>query len=50
MVKIHWHLRVTIESSAKQRAEEIAEADRRSSANYVGLLIEKANREKDAMP
>lgn len=50
MVKIHWHVRITLESSAKQRAEEIAKADRRSATNYVGTLIEKDIREKDTTP
>jgi len=48
MVQTYWHLRITIESSAKQRTEELAQADRRSAANYVRLLIEKDMREKDA--
>jgi predicted DNA-binding protein len=47
MVKTHWHLRITLESSAKARAEELAQADRRSSANYVQILIEKDLREKE---
>lgn len=38
---IHWHLRITLESSIKQRAEELARADRRSAANFVGVIVEK---------
>ena len=41
MVETNWHLRITLESSAKQRAVELAQADRRSAANYVRMLIEK---------
>lgn len=48
MVQTHWHLRITIESSAKQRTEELARADHRSAANYVRVLIEKDAREKEA--
>jgi hypothetical protein len=43
----HWHLRITLESSAKQLVEELARADRRSAANYVRVLIEKDTRDKD---
>jgi hypothetical protein len=50
MAKIYWHVRITIESSAKQRAQEIADAGRRSATNYVGMLIEKDIREKDTAP
>jgi hypothetical protein len=43
----YWHLRITIETSAKHRAEELAKSERRSAANYVGGLIEKDMREKE---
>lgn len=48
MTNVRWILKITIESSAKQRTEELAQADRRSAANYVRVLIEKDMREKDA--
>lgn len=41
MSKTDWHLRITIESSTKERAKELALAERRSVANYVGTLIER---------
>ncbi len=47
MDRKHWHLRITLESSTKQRAEELASADARSAANYVRHLIEKDVREKE---
>lgn len=49
MVQTHWHLRVTLESSAKERAEELAKADRRSAATYVRILIERDIREKETI-
>lgn len=48
MVETYWHLRITLESSARQRIEELAQYERRSIANYVRVLIEKDLREKDA--
>lgn len=48
MSRTHWHLRITLESSAKRRAEELAQADARSAANYVRVLIEKDQREKES--
>lgn len=47
MTVIHWHLRITLESSAKQFVEQMADADRRSAANYVRILIEKDMEQKD---
>lgn len=47
MARTHWHLRLTLESSAKQRVEELAQAERRSISNYVSVLIEKDQREKE---
>lgn len=50
MARTHWHLRLTLESSAKQRVEELAQAERRSISNYVSVLIEKDQREKEQSP
>lgn len=41
------HLRITLESSAKQRVEELARADKRSLSNLAGLLLEQYQREKE---
>lgn len=43
----HLHLRITLASSAKQRVEELAYEDRRSVANYVQILIERDQRQKE---
>lgn len=42
VTRTHWHLRITLESSAKERVKALAETDRRSASNYVRLLIEDA--------
>jgi len=45
----HWHLRITLESSAKEQIQGRADAERRSAANYVRVLIEQAAaREQEA--
>lgn len=41
MITTHLHLRITLASSTKDRAKELADAERRSLANYVRLLIER---------
>jgi predicted HicB family RNase H-like nuclease len=41
----YWHIRVTIESSAKQRLREQAAAEHRSLSNYVSRIIEQKIRE-----
>lgn len=41
MTVTHWHLRITLESSAKDRLRWLAERERRSASNYVRLLIER---------
>jgi len=41
------HLRITLESSTKDRVEHLAREDRRSVANYVQVLIEKDQRERE---
>jgi len=47
----HWHLRITLESSAKEVIRELADADRRSAANYVRILIEREQaRDKEKPP
>ena len=48
MSQIEWHLRITIESSAMERAKELAKSERRSVSNYVAALIEKAQKEKES--
>lgn len=45
MTREHWHLRVTIESSVRQKAVELAHQARQTPANYVASLIENAQRE-----
>lgn len=47
MATTHWRINVTIESSAKQRVEQLAQADNRSIANYVRVLLERDVKEKE---
>lgn len=42
----HWHIRVTLDSSAIERAKELAKSERRSVSNYIAALIEQAQKEK----
>lgn len=42
-----WHLRITLETSARERVEELAKTDLRSPANYIRTLIEKDARERE---
>jgi len=44
---VHWHLRITLESSSKEQIQQSAERDRRSAASYVGLLIENALKQSE---
>lgn len=44
MATEHWHLRVTIESSAKHAIEQMCERERRSAANFVRILLEEKQR------
>jgi|KBSSwiStaDraftv2_1062776.scaffolds.fasta_scaffold92650_7 hypothetical protein len=41
------HLRITLETSAKERVEELAREEKRSVSNLAGLLLEKYQREKE---
>lgn len=41
------HLRVTLETSAKTRVEELARSEKRSLSNLAGLLLENYQREKE---
>jgi hypothetical protein len=41
MVQVQWHLRITLDSSTRDRAKELAQAERRSMPNYVAALIER---------
>lgn len=45
-----WHLRVTLESSAKKDAVEKAKAQRRTPSAYVSVLIEEDLKEKPNDP
>lgn len=45
-----WHLRITLESSAKQRIEELARIEKRSISSFVRVLLEKHAREKEKQP
>lgn len=47
MKNIYWQVQLTMSSSTRQRACELATEDRRSAANYIRLLIEKDIIEKD---
>jgi len=38
----HWHLAITLESSAKEQIKELAAAERRSASNFVAVLVERA--------
>lgn len=39
MVRTHWHVRLTLESSEKAQVLAEAEAECRSASNYIGRLI-----------
>lgn len=41
------HLRVTLETSAKERVEALARSEKRSLSNLAGLLLEQYQREKE---
>lgn len=45
MTEVQWHLRITLESSARAKAVEMAKAERRTPGNYVASLIEQAQKE-----
>jgi len=47
MTQTHWHLRITLESSARKQAVDLAYRERRTPSNYVASLIERANTEKE---
>ena len=47
MTTTNWHLRITLESSARQQAVDLAYRERRTPSNYVASLIERANAEKE---
>jgi len=49
-LKEHLHLRLTLESSAKQQIEARAEAEERSIASYVRRLIEKEHAREPQEP
>lgn len=40
MTEVQWHLRITLASSARDEAKQIARSQRRTPANYVASLIE----------
>lgn len=42
-----WHLRVTLESSAMRRVEQLARDEKRSLSNLAGLLLEQYQRDKE---
>ena len=44
---VKWHLQLIMESSSVDRAKEMARSDRRTVANYVASLIEKAQKERE---
>jgi hypothetical protein len=46
MTQTHWHLRITLESSTREKAVELAQKARQTPSNYVASLIEKAQEEK----
>lgn len=48
MPNTQWRVNITISSSGKQRAEEIARGLYRTPTNYVRWLIEKDAREREA--
>jgi hypothetical protein len=45
-MKTHWHLRLTIEASAKERIEEIAKTEHRSPSGLASMLFEQYQRER----
>lgn len=45
-MQVHWHVRITLDSSAVERARELAKSERRSVSNYIASLIEQAQKEK----
>jgi F0F1-type ATP synthase membrane subunit b/b' len=47
-MQVEWHLRLIIESSAVDRAKELAKSERRSISNYVAALIERAQQQQQA--
>jgi len=47
MTQTHWHLRITLESSARKQAVDLAYRERRTPSNYVASLIERANAEEE---
>lgn len=47
MTQTHWHLRITLESSARQQAVNSAYKARQTPSNYVASLIERDNAEKE---
>lgn len=47
MTQTHWHLRITLESSARQQAVDSAHRARQTPSNYVASLIERDNAEKE---
>jgi hypothetical protein len=50
MTLTHWHLRVTVESSVRQKAVDLARQARQTPANYVASLIEQAQKEDTWLP
>lgn len=38
---VKWAVRLTLDSSTKDRLKELAKADRRPVSNYVSRLVEK---------
>ena len=50
MTLTHWHLRVTVESSVRQKAVDLARQARQTPANYVATLIERAQKEDEWQP
>ena len=45
----HWHLRLTIETSAKERIEEIAKTEHRSPSGLASMLLEQYQRDKESV-
>lgn len=43
------HLRITLETSAKQRVEELAREEKRSLSNLAGFLLEQYQRDKEGI-
>jgi hypothetical protein len=49
-MQVKWHLQLVMESSAVDRAKELAKSDRRTVSNYVASLIEQAQRPAPPRP